>query len=442
MKKIAVLLAFLLAVGTGSVFGQMAITTDFDISGGGSVTFTYDIDDGGYGFTNAFTSDISLSVASGDSDNDAGMGAGWRGVAKLTGFAIKIDKGAGADVTAVTGLENAEFLLLDDAIAANSTEATLLETALVDNDILVTDPTVEAYITNDTLTVWVYDHPGNAPSKVAAVEDDADAAADRSAEGDDGLVDVGTNLGETGGVKVQYHTERGFDVTIGLTSDNDATGAPADQGWAISTSVDAVFDPVTVGVALAYGTTAGDVGVGSSVSTTIGPMSVTVGADIGVVGGTTPVTTFEVGGGVDVTLIDGVDIGVDFIYSDNVAVGFDTEISLGLGLVEALTVDVLAGLYDLVGGDPATTAAATADDEMDMRIAVDAAYVLDAIGGTVTIDLGFDTNQVNAGTAVNGANFGLTLAGQIPNTTMALTWSSNDLDTDNGNVAFKTTVSY
>ena len=448
MRKIALLLAFLLAVGSASVLAQMAISTDFSISGNGSVKFAYDIDTGGYGFTNASASDISIAlVASGDSDNDAGMGAGWRGVVKLTGFAIAIDSGAGANLTAVTGLDDTEFLLLDDATSAtedatdtNADEATLLETGVADSDILVTNPGVEAYITNDTITVWVFDKPGNTPGKVAAVEDDADAAAHRSAEGND--AHIATNLTENGGVKIQYHTDA-VDVAVGLTSLQDETGDPATQGWQVSAYVDAAFDPVTVAFAVAQDVPAGGSGVtglGASVGASFGPADVTAGVDLELDG--SGGSSFEVGGGVDVAVVDGVDVGADFIYSDNVAVALDTEITVSLGLVDGLTLDLLAGLYDLTGGDTAAAADPLLDEEPDTRIAVDASYTTDVMAGTLTAAVGFDTNNVNDGTPVNGADFTLTLADQIPNTSFAVAWASTDLENDVGVLSFTTKVSY
>jgi len=416
------------------VFAETAISTEFSISGDASLKFAYDLDSGGFGFTNSSTSDISLTLASGDATNDPGDG--WRGVIALTGFKIAIDSGAGGDFTGVIGLDDDELLLLDNATAADSTEADLLETGTADSDILVTDPSVEAYLTNGDVTIWVYDHPTNSATQVAAVEDDEDAAG---AEGDD--ADIGTDLSETGGVKVAFSVSP-LDVSVGFTALNDETGDPEDQEFQLSATVDAAFDPITVGLSLAQdlGTQLSDTGgtvIGSKVAGTFGPATVSVGVDLDTGAG-----NFEAGGGVDLTVVDGVDVGVDFIYSDNTAVGLDAEVAVGLGIIDGVDIDVAAGLYDLAGGDTSADADTLQDDELDVSIGVDVSFAADALGGTLTAAVGFDTDTINSGDATNGADLTVTLDGQIPNTKFVLAWSDADLSEFDGTVSLTTTVTY
>ena len=430
MRKIALLLAFLLAAGSAGVFAETAISTDFSISGDASLKFAYDLATGGFGFTNSATGDISLTLASGDATNDPG--SDWRGVISLTGFKIDIGSGAGADFTGVTGLEDDEFLLLDDATAANSTEADLLETGTADSDLLVTDPSVEAYITNGDIKIWVYDHPTNSATQVAAVEDD-----DSGAENEDS--DIGTDLSENGGVKVAFGFDP-VDISVGLTTLNDETGDPEDQEFQLSATLDASFDPITVGVSLAQdlGTSQGGATIiGSKVGGTFGPATVSVGVDVD-----TNAENFEAGGGVDLTVVDGVDVGVDFIYSDNTAVALDAEVAVGLGIIDGLDIDLAAGLYDLAGGDTTAGADTRQDDELDVSIGVDVSFATDALGGSLTTAVGFDTDTINSGDATNGADLKVTLAGQIPNTEFVLAWSDSDLSEFDGAVSFTTKVSY
>ena len=430
MRKIALLLAFLLAAGSAGVFAETAISTDFSISGDASLKFAYDLATGGFGFTNSATGDISLTLASGDATNDPG--SDWRGVISLTGFKIDIGSGAGGDFTGVTGLDDDEFLLLDDATAANSTEADLLQTGTADSDILVTDPSVEAYITNGDIKIWVYDHPTNSATQVAAVED-----ADSGAENEDS--DIGTDLSENGGVKVAFGFDP-VDITVGLTTLNDETGDPEDQEFQLSATLDASFDPVTVGVSLAQdlGTSQdGATIIGSKVGGTFGPATVSVGVDVD-----TNAENFEAGGGVDLTVVDGVDVGVDFIYSDNTAVALDAEVAVGLGIIDGLDIDLAAGLYDLAGGDTTAGADTRQDDELDVSIGVDVSFATDALGGSLTTAVGFDTDTINGGDATNGADLTVTLAGQIPNTEFVLAWSDSDLSEFDGAVSFTTKVSY
>jgi len=465
MKKIALLLAFLLVAGSASLFAQMMVGTEFEISGKGTVTFGYDLDSGFSGFQNAFASDITVNlVAKDSSDNDSGVGSGWRGVVNLANFAVVI----GADQPGVI-----DPLLVD---AAGKAVGGL--------DIVVTNPAVTATITNDVITVQVFNHPGNAPSKIANVEDDKDAKF--AAEDDE--ADVAPDFPEDGGFSVKYHTDAA-DITLGATTTTDWT--VEHDGWALSGAIDATFDPVTVDVAFAQtfpvdltATTfaeAGSTGIGSLVSATFGPATVSAGIDV-LLGGTDtdPDTTdsaVDVGAGVDLAVVDGVDIGADLIYGTSAtddgaggttaATSMDIELDVALGLVDGLDVTFLLGLYDLaaaqsVNGTAATVAALTDaadptnDGVQDMRIAVDISYAMDALGGTATLAAGLDMSQVNAnvlvdgGSSTTGIDLSVTLADIIANTEMGLSYENDALtetsvgaaDEDGGLVKLWTTVSY
>ena len=120
----------------------------------------------------------------------------------------------------------------------------------------------------------------------------------------------------------------------------------------------------------------------------------------------------------------------------------DAEVAVGLGIIDGLDIDVAAGLYDLAGGDTSADASTLADDEMDVSIGVDATFATDALGGTLTTAVGFDTDTINGGDATNGADLKVTLAGQIPNTEFVLAWSDADLSEVGGVVSFTTKVTY
>ena len=62
MKKLSLLLVVLLAAGSAGLYGQMAIGTNFSVSGSATATVGYDIDDEQFGFKNEFSSDISLGL--------------------------------------------------------------------------------------------------------------------------------------------------------------------------------------------------------------------------------------------------------------------------------------------------------------------------------------------------------------------------------------------
>jgi len=466
MKKIALLLAFLLVAGSASLFAQMMVGTEFEISGKGTVTYGLDLDSGFSGLQNAFASDITVNlVAKDSSDNDSGVGSGWRGVVNLANFAVVI----GADQPGVI-----DPLLVDsdgDAVGGL--------------DIVVTNPTVTATITNDVITVQVFNHPTNKPGKIANVEDDA-AAKDKFVAEDD-EADVDPNFAEDGGFSVKYHTDP-VDITLGVTTNTDWTAA--NTGWALSGAAKATFDPVTVDVAFAQtfpldltATTfaeAGSTGVGSLLSATFGPATVSAGLDVLLETDANPDTTesaVDVGAGVDLAVVDGVDIGADLIYGTSATddgdsgttatSSMDIELEVALGLVDGLDVTFLLGLYDLAAAESvngtATTVAGltdaadpTNDGVQDTRVAADISYAMDAMGGTATLAAGLDMSQVNAnvladgGSSTIGMDLSLTLAGIIANTEMGLSYANVALtdtsvgaaDKDGGLVKLWTTVSY
>ncbi len=58
MKKLSLLLVVLLAAGSAGLYGQMAIGTNFSVTGDATATVGYDIDDEQFGFKNEASSDI------------------------------------------------------------------------------------------------------------------------------------------------------------------------------------------------------------------------------------------------------------------------------------------------------------------------------------------------------------------------------------------------
>ena len=114
MKKLSLLLVVLLAAGSAGLYGQMAIGTNFSISGNATATVGYDIDDEQFGFKNDSSSDISIGLvwctneASMADENEDGMiggkfgnctvnnsdkvgWSGWVGTIELKDFRVIID---------------------------------------------------------------------------------------------------------------------------------------------------------------------------------------------------------------------------------------------------------------------------------------------------------------------------------------------------------------
>ena len=97
MRKLSLLLVVLLAAGSAGLYGQMAINTEFEISGDATATLGYNLDHQKLGFKNEFSSNISLTLVpkmSSSNPMDMGMDStGWIGVIELKDFRIIIDEG-------------------------------------------------------------------------------------------------------------------------------------------------------------------------------------------------------------------------------------------------------------------------------------------------------------------------------------------------------------
>ena len=79
MKKLSLLLVVLLAAGSAGLYGQMAIGTNFSISGDATAAAGYDIDDEQFGFKNEFSANIKIELVAKQSVNNDGDGrhVGW-----------------------------------------------------------------------------------------------------------------------------------------------------------------------------------------------------------------------------------------------------------------------------------------------------------------------------------------------------------------------------
>ena len=62
MKKLSLLLVVLLAAGSAGLYGQMAIGTNFSITGDAKATVGYDMDDEVFGFKNESSANIKYRV--------------------------------------------------------------------------------------------------------------------------------------------------------------------------------------------------------------------------------------------------------------------------------------------------------------------------------------------------------------------------------------------
>jgi hypothetical protein len=95
MRKFSLLLVVLLAAGSAGLYGQMAINTEFSITGDAKATLGYDLDHQRLGFKNEFSSNIRLDLVPKQTSKKPGdddeMPTGWYGMIELKDFRIIID---------------------------------------------------------------------------------------------------------------------------------------------------------------------------------------------------------------------------------------------------------------------------------------------------------------------------------------------------------------
>ena len=201
MKKLSLLLVVLLAAGSAGLYGQMAIGTNFSISGDATATAGYDIDDEQFGFKNEFNSNIKIELVAKQSANNSetvDMSGGWYGSIELNDFQIVIDHDNEEDDTKV----------VQGAMHDPGTDMTMDDDNTVTTDdsytkLYVVEPTIVATLKNGPLWLRIFDAPSNAADKVAHIEDDADDDAegevgDYDAESNDDGLDVGSRSGRSG----------------------------------------------------------------------------------------------------------------------------------------------------------------------------------------------------------------------------------------------------
>ena len=83
MKKLSLLLVVLLAAGSAGLYGQMAIGTNFSISGEATATAGYDIDDEQFGFKNESSANIKIVLVAKQSTNNDETGRHVRRMVRL-----------------------------------------------------------------------------------------------------------------------------------------------------------------------------------------------------------------------------------------------------------------------------------------------------------------------------------------------------------------------
>ena len=351
MKKLSLLLVVLLAAGSAGLYGQMAIGTNFSVSGDATATVGYDIDDEQFGFKNEFNSDINIGLvwcaeeASMADENEDGMiggkfgkctvnnsdkvgMSGWVGTIELKDFRIVIDSGKFGDDD-----ETHKFLTegerYDDQNPHVAGDVTKVREQTKDRSgLYVAAPTIVAKLKNGPLWLQIFDKPAMAADLIGHIENDEDK--DNVAESDDKNKDVGLDF--TGpGITVGY-TTTDLSFAVGVMSevpyDSKETGEVKDVlstkivkedevhdakvvktgdvgSHAVSAELKVNVGPATLEAKLVQGLEAradgeaedddadDDTGIGVKLTTVFGDISLSAGADIRMTGEEDVETTSE-----------------------------------------------------------------------------------------------------------------------------------------------------
>ena len=472
MKKISLLLVVLLAAGSAGLYGQMAIGTEFKISGDATATVGYNIDNEQFGFKNESGANITLELVAKNSVNNAEMVdmGGWVGSIELKDFKIIINSDeedshlrytavkADKDGSCPSGKEDdPKTADVDEAMTTYKKDDVIpIECATGNADasrskLVVTEPTIVAKLKNGPLWLQIFDGPANEAGLVDAIENDEDG--DNDAESDDTPNDVHTELGGMG-ITVGYTTDD-LGVALGITSDEDFdAGTPEDGSFAISADLKVNVGPADLQLQVVQGLKAeadkdedaDDTGVGALLKTTFGNVTLSGGADLVMTGDENVDGTpedesmqFEVGVGADVKLAEIMDadgmvvsstmFGADYIYSSVQKVASDVEVifkDTG-GLVDRLSMGLTWGLFDLNNGSAADDAADTENDSMDMFVKGDLSYALDAMGGKLKPGAELVLNQVDGGDSTLGLTVMAVLTEAVPATEFGLQWKTDQV---------------
>jgi hypothetical protein len=403
MKKITLALVMLLALGLVAATAQM----DATVSGSATATIGFDIDAGAFGIVNSATSDVSLTIASGDAATET-MG-GWYGEVSLTGMKLALDYAGGADfLSAVTGTDTTSDTdeLPDDDIAGT----------VADSGLIVTAPTVAAKITNGSTDIQIWALDGFAVDVATEVENNG---SDISVEDDDD--DIATDLSDgTGGMTIGFAAGPA-DIKIYFATETGYDGADPDDNahFLVGSDITLTAGPADIGLQVVRGIGVDEtLGIGVTTGFAAGPLTVAVAADLQLVAETDPDYEVRLDAGIAVGGL-GADLAL-WYAEDNV----DVEISSGPAF-GPLALTVLLGLYDVT-----TT--------LEWGVDVGATYTLNDMI-KVALDVAFDSDTV-VPVALTA-----TISDPVPNVDVTVKWATADIaaDTDNlGIFTIATKISY
>ena len=373
MKKLSLLLVVLLAAGSAGLYGQMAIGTNFSISGDATATAGYDIDDEQFGFKNESSANIKIVLVAKQSTNNSemvDMSGGWYGSIELKDFQIVINSDDEDSTEFVTTSAKAGP---DGAMPHTKG----VEEAKGRSKLYVVEPDIVATLKNGPLWLQIFAAPASKADLIPHIEDDEDD--DRAAESHDADKDVGLDL-DGHGVTVGY-TTADLSIAVGILSEEaydsesedgvkddaatkylDETKAAHDGSYAISADLKVNVGPATLDLAFVQGLENGDepedsdkdddTGIGAKLTTDFGDVSPLRGCRCSDDSGRRRrgyrrKRGHEVGSGrnATVTLTPNTTLKSDFIFSNVASVATDVKVNLSdkNGLVDSLDLSLTWG---------------------------------------------------------------------------------------------------
>ena len=455
MKKLSLLLVVLLAAGSAGLYGQMAIGTNFSISGDATATAGYDIDDEVFGFNTVSSANIKIELVAKQSTNNdetVDMSGGWYGSIELNNFQVLID----SDEEDSTEFVKEEGMMMADGTASKPTKER--------THLYVVEPEIVATLINGPLFLRIFAAPSNKADLVPHIENDEDK--DHKAESDDNGEDVGAEINKGHGITLGYDTTD-LDLAIGISSEeafSENADSTYDKGsYAVSADLGVEVGPARLEVSFAQGLkndddqnltdadkdNAGadddDTGIGVKLTTTFGTIELSGGADVQMTGEsdnpdteTNEQMNWEAGANAKVTLTPNTTLTADFIFSSKELVATDVEVELAdkRGLVDSLDMSLKWGMFDITGGaedDPADLADNDVNDLSDLFVQGKLDYGLEAMGGTLTPGTTVTVNQLDGdeNQTYVGLELRAVLTEAIPATTFGLKWVTDQI-TDSG----------
>ena len=481
MKKLSLLLVVLLAAGSAGLYGQMAIGTNFSVSGDAKTTAGYDIDDSHFGFKNDASMNIKIELVAEQSTSNAMMEddmmePGWVGSIELKDFKIIIDSDdEDSDLRYKAGECQKDLDDPPNGVDKDQQKINECETDKTSRSGLFIDaPDVTAKLKNGPLFLQIHSAPDNKADLVSHIEEDKktedDPNGERDAESHDKDDDVGLDLNGAG-IALGYDSGD-LKVALGITSDLawDSGNKPNQGSFVVSADMGVALGPAGLKLQVVQGIAGendldekddkcacDDTGFAAELSTSFGEgraITLTGGADVRMTGDPDVDTTddnesmdFEFGAGADVTLVAMGDnkttLGADYIYSTEKDVASDVKVKLedSGGLVDRLGMGLTWGLFDINGGNTEDDLTAAGrdpakfkdrDSAMDMFLEGKLSYKIDAMGGTLTPQATVTLDQVNDDKADVGLKIAAVLTDAVPATEFGLQWESTQLTDGEG----------